>query len=73
MTDKHSEDVDQLVDKFQSLVEQSNEIRKQMKELAKKIEAHTGRPMGVKSSHEIDIPKKRSNQPNEKAGDDRHE
>jgi len=48
--------VDDLITKFKALVEQANEIRQQMKDLTRQIEAHTG-PLGRKSSHEMDIPK----------------
>lgn len=48
--------VEELIEKFKLLVEQANEIRQQMKDLTRQIEAHTG-PLGRKSSHEMDVPK----------------
>lgn len=54
MTDrKPTEDVEQLISKFKSLVSEVDAIRQKMKELAKQIEARTGQSTGMKSSHEI--------------------
>jgi prefoldin subunit 5 len=58
MTDekKPNKSVDELIEKFKGLVSQADAIRKQMKELTREIEIHTGRAIGMKSSHEIDVP-----------------
>jgi hypothetical protein len=51
-----SKSVEELVEKFKGLVSQADIIRQQMKELARQIEARTGRQIGMKSSHEIEVP-----------------
>lgn len=59
MTDakKPDKSIQELIEKFKTLVSEADVIRQQMKEITRQIEARTGQHIGMKSSHDIEVPK----------------